>query len=169
MSNNNPKVNINYKKVATKIQSSKPLKTSVNYLRILSRYQIRSLFANINSIRNKFGDLDKIMEINIGILCVAEVILEKSFPRNQFFLSNSFIIPLGLDITDTRGKLLNHMYLQEGFEKVFDSKIPSNIQMIAFKKNIQEESCIIIINITIDLFIFDKEYTNVCLCQAKTK
>ena len=146
MSNNNPKVNINYKKVATKIQSSKPLKTSVNYLRILSRYQIRSLFANINSIRNKFGDLDKIMD-----------------------LSNSFIIPLGLDITDTRGKLLNHMYLQEGFEKVFDCKIPSNIQMIAFKKNIQEESCIIIINITIDLFIFDKEYTNVCLCQAKTK
>ena len=109
------------------------------------------------------------MEINIGILCVAEVILEKSFPNNQLFLSNSFIIPLGLDITDTRGKLLNHMYLQEGFEKVFDCKIPSNIQMIAFKKNIQEESCIIIINITIYLFIVDKEYTNVCLCHAETK
>ena len=32
----------------------------------------KNLFANIDSIRNKFGDLDKIMEINIAILYVAE-------------------------------------------------------------------------------------------------
>ena len=41
-------------------------------------------YLNINSIMNKFGDLDKIVDRNIDILCIAETKLDKSFPNNQF-------------------------------------------------------------------------------------
>ena len=42
-------------------------------------------YLNINSSRNKFGDLDKIADgRNIDILCIAETKLDESFPNNQF-------------------------------------------------------------------------------------
>ena len=41
------------------------------------------LYLNINSIRNAFGDLDKIVDGNIDILCIAEG-KKESFPNNQF-------------------------------------------------------------------------------------
>ena len=37
-------------------------------------------YLNINSIRNKFGDLDKIVDGNIDILCIAETKLDNIFP-----------------------------------------------------------------------------------------
>ena len=37
-----------------------------------------------NSIRNKFGDLNKMVDENIDILCIAETKLDKPFPNNQF-------------------------------------------------------------------------------------
>ena len=39
---------------------------------------------NINSIRNRVGDLDKIVDGNIDILCIAETKSDESFPNNQF-------------------------------------------------------------------------------------
>ena len=38
----------------------------------------------INSIRNKFGDLDEMVDWNIDSLCVEETELDESFPNNQF-------------------------------------------------------------------------------------
>ena len=40
-------------------------------------------YLNINSIRNKFGDLNKIVDGNIDILCKAETKLDKSFLNNH--------------------------------------------------------------------------------------
>ena len=37
-----------------------------------------------NSIRNKFGDLNKMVDENIDILCIAETKLDESFPNNRF-------------------------------------------------------------------------------------
>ena len=59
-------------------------------------------YLNINSIRNKFGDLDKIVDGNINILCIAETKLDKSFPNNQFVLVG-YYLPSRLDITDNKG------------------------------------------------------------------
>ena len=39
-------------------------------------------YLNINSIRNKFGHLDKIVDWNIDILCRAGTKLDESFPNN---------------------------------------------------------------------------------------
>ena len=41
-------------------------------------------YLNINSIRNKSGDLDKMVDGNIDILCIAETKLDESFPNNRF-------------------------------------------------------------------------------------
>ena len=41
-------------------------------------------YLGINSIRNKFGDLDKIVDGNVDILCKAEREKNESFPNNQF-------------------------------------------------------------------------------------
>ena len=41
-------------------------------------------YLNINSIRNKFGDLDKTVDGNIDTLCIAKTKLEESFPNNRF-------------------------------------------------------------------------------------
>ena len=39
---------------------------------------------NINSIRNRVGDLDKIVDGKINILCIAETKSDESFPNYQF-------------------------------------------------------------------------------------
>ena len=39
---------------------------------------------NINSIRHRVGDLDKIVDGNIDMLCIAETKSVESFPNNQF-------------------------------------------------------------------------------------
>ena len=41
-------------------------------------------YLNINSISNWVGDLDKTVDGNIDILCIAETKLDESFPNNQF-------------------------------------------------------------------------------------
>ena len=43
-----------------------------------------SPYLNINSIRNMFGELDKIVDGNNNILYIAETKLDKSFSNNQF-------------------------------------------------------------------------------------
>ena len=49
-------------------------------------------YLNINSIRNRFGDLDKMVDGNIDILCIAETKLDESFPKNRFvYQYNQFI------------------------------------------------------------------------------
>ena len=49
-------------------------------------------YLNIISIRNKSGDLDKIVDGNIDILCTAETRLDESFPNNWFVCQyNQFI------------------------------------------------------------------------------
>ena len=41
-------------------------------------------YLNITSIRNKLGYLNKIVDENIDILCIAETKLNESVPNNQF-------------------------------------------------------------------------------------
>ena len=52
-------------------------------------------YLSINSIRNKVGDLDKIIDGNIDILCIVETNLDESFPNNQFVYQHSQSIYTG--------------------------------------------------------------------------
>ena len=48
-----------------------------------------------NSIRNKFGDLYKMVDENIDILCIADTKLDESFPNNQFLYQHNLSICTG--------------------------------------------------------------------------
>ena len=49
----------------------------------------------INSIRNKFRDLDEIVDGNIDIFCISETKLDESFPNNQFVYQYNQSIYIG--------------------------------------------------------------------------
>ena len=71
-------------------------------LRHLHLNKVIFLYLSINSIRNKFGDLDKIVDRNFDILCIAETKLGESSPNNQFILVGCYL-PYRLYITDKKG------------------------------------------------------------------
>ena len=100
------------------------------------------MYLNINSIRNKFGDLDKIVDGNIGILCIAETKLDESFPNNQFVLVG-YHSPCRLDITDKKGGLMVFVKSHIPSRRLNDFKIPSNIQIIPFEINLRKEKWLV--------------------------
>ena len=60
------------------------IKVTLKQLRHSHLNYVISSYLNINSIRNKFGDLDKTVDGNVDILCIAERKKNESFPSNQF-------------------------------------------------------------------------------------
>ena len=81
--------------------TSQEYKENINV--ILKRLQHSHLnkiilsYLNINSIRNKPGDLDKMVDGNIDILCIAETNLDESFPNNWFVYQHNQYNPYLLD------------------------------------------------------------------------
>ena len=68
------------------------IKVTLKRLRHSHLYYVISSYLNINSIRNKFGDLDKTVDGNVDILCITEREKNESFPCNQFvYLYNQSI------------------------------------------------------------------------------
>ena len=65
---------------------------------------------NINSLRNKFEDLQSIINKNLDIILLSEIKLDDSFPSAQFMLKN-FGIPYRLDRHSNCGGLL--LYVRE--------------------------------------------------------
>ena len=88
-------------------------------------------YLNINSIRNKFGDLNKIVDGNINILCITETKLDESFP--QFILH----------ITDKKDGLMVFVNSHIPSRRLSDVKIPSNTQIIPFEINIRKEKWLV--------------------------
>ena len=60
------------------------IKVTLKRLRHSHLNYVISSYLNINSIRNKFGDLDKTVEGNVDISCIAEREKNESFPCNQY-------------------------------------------------------------------------------------
>ena len=52
-------------------------------------------YLNIISIRNKLGNLDKMIDGHIDILCIAETKLDKSFPNHRFVYQYNHLIYTG--------------------------------------------------------------------------
>lgn len=85
----------------------------------LSKYEERTLqdlknkypdnlifsYLNINSVRNKFKDLEVFLNGSVDVLTIAETKLDDSFPTQQFLMSG-FKRPFRLDNTDKSGGLL---------------------------------------------------------------
>ena len=78
-----------------------------------------------------FINLDKIVDGNIDILCIAETKLDESFPNNQFVLVG-YHLWYRLDITNKKGTLIVFVKSHIPSRRLSDFKIPSNIQIIPF-------------------------------------
>ena len=68
-------------------------------------------YININSIRNKFGELKLLLQDFLDILIIAETKLDPSFPVAQFLIKG-YSRPFRLDISCHSGGLL--LYKKEG-------------------------------------------------------
>ena len=66
-------------------------------LRIHNHSNIILSYLNVNSIRNKFDDLELMVNENLDILCIAETKIDQSFPTTQFLLPG-YHKPYRLDI-----------------------------------------------------------------------
>ena len=85
-----------------------------------------------------FGDLDKIVDGNIDILCIAETKLDERFPHNQFvYQYNQSNILSG--IAENKGCLMEFVKSHRTSRSLNDFKIPSNIQIIPFEINLRNE------------------------------
>ena len=100
------------------------------------------LYLSINSIRNNFGDLVKIVDRNFDILCIAETKLGESFPNNQFILVGCYL-PYRLYITYKKGGLMVFVKSHTPSRRLNDFKIPSNIQIIPFEINLRKEKWLV--------------------------
>ena len=95
-------------------------------------------YININSIRNKFKNLCDIVGNNVDVLSITETKLGSSFPNAQFLLPG-FQQPLKLDINHRSGGLLVYIKASLPLKILLKFKLPINIQIIPFEKNIRKE------------------------------
>ena len=89
-----------------------------------------------------FGDLDKIVDGNIDILCIAETKLDDSFPNNQFILVG-YHLSYRPNITDKIGCLMVFIRSHIPSRKLNDFKIPPDIQIIPFEINLRKEKWLV--------------------------
>ena len=70
-------------------------------------------YLNINSIRNKFDDLQELIKGNIDVVMITETKIDASFTKAQFLFDN-YDQPFRLDINSKSGGILvfvNHRFL----------------------------------------------------------
>ena len=98
-------------------------------------------YININSIRNKFLDIECLLKDKVDILTIAESKLDKSFPEKQFMLSG-YKKPLRFDDTSRSGGLL--VYINENIPSRHLNlhSFQGDIQIIVFEINLRKQKWI---------------------------
>ena len=117
---------------------------SVSHLRNLRLKNAGNLifsYLNINSTRNKFENLCKLVTGNVDILCIAETKLDSSFPRRPGFHK-----PLRMDVSSRRGGLLVYIRSSLPSKMLTKSKLLSYIQIIPFELNPRKDFLSVFIN-----------------------
>ena len=93
-----------------------------------SKYSKNIIFShlNINSIRNKFENLEEVVSNQVNILVIAETKIDKSLSTAQFIIEG-FHKPLKLDISDKSGDLLVYVKSYLISRQLTKFEIPSDI------------------------------------------
>ena len=104
------------------------IKVTLKRLRHSHLNYVIYFYLNINSIRNKFGDLAKTVDGNADILCIAVI--------SSYI---NIISPYILDITENKGGMMVFLKSHIPSRRLNDFKIPSNIQIIPLEINLRKE------------------------------
>ena len=112
------------------------IKVTLKRLRHSHLNYVIYFYLNINSIRNKFGDLAKTVDGNADILCIAVI--------SSYI---NIISPYILDITENKGGMMVFLKSHIPSRRLNDFKIPSNIQIIPLEINLRKEKMVSYINL----------------------
>ena len=112
------------------------IKVTLKRLRHSHLNYVIYFYLNINSIRNKFGDLAKTVDGNADILCIAVI--------SSYI---NMISPYILDITENKGGMMVFLKSHIPSRRLNDFKIPSNIQIIPLEINLRKEKMVSCINL----------------------
>ena len=99
-------------------------------------------YLNINSVRNKFTDLQTIINGNVDIVSIAETKLDASFPSAQFTLER-YHTPYRLDINKSGGILV---YVKSSIPShcLCYEELLISMQAIPFEINLTKEKWLVI-------------------------
>ena len=93
-------------------------------------------------MRNKFTDLQTIINGNVDIVSVAETKLDASFPSSQFTLEG-YHIPYRLDINNKSGGLFVYVKLSIPSRCLSFEELCISIQAIPFEINLRKEKWLV--------------------------
>ena len=80
----------------------------LNTLRNENPSNINFCYLNINSVRNKFSDLQEVINGNVDIISIAETKIDASLPSAQFVL-DGYHLPYRMDVTERKWGILTYV------------------------------------------------------------
>ena len=126
-----------YKKISQ--DSTQELKD----LRIEDLAHPKFAYSNINSIRNKFNNLQEFIKGSIDVVMIAETRTDASFTTVQFLLEN-YHQPFRLDINSKSGGILVYVKSTVPSGKLKCDILLKSIQSIPFELNLIKEKWLVI-------------------------
>ena len=100
-------------------------------------------YLNINSARNKFTDLQTIINGNVDIVSIAETKLDASFPSAQFTLEGYYTL-YHLDIDNKSSGILVYVKSSITSRCLCYEELRISIHAIPFEINLRKEKCLVI-------------------------
>ena len=87
------------------LRDDNDIRQILNTLRNKNSSNIKFCYLNINSMRNKFSDLQEVFNGNFDIVSIAETKIDAFFPSAQFVL-DGYHQPYCMDVTEQKGGIL---------------------------------------------------------------
>ena len=87
------------------LRNDNDIRQILNTLRNKNSSNIKFCYLNINSMRNKFSDLQEVFNGNVDIVSIAETKIDAFFPSAQFVL-DGYHQPYCIDVTEQKGGIL---------------------------------------------------------------
>lgn len=100
-------------------------------------------YININSIRNKLGDLCSIVGNNIDVLCIAETKLDLSFPTAKFMI-DGYKKPYRHDVSDSSGGLLTYVNKNIPSRPLTSFKLPDDMEVLVIELNLRKQKWLVL-------------------------
>ena len=100
-------------------------------------------YLNINSVRNKFTDLQEIINGNVDVISIAEAKTDASFPSAQF-LFEGYHSPYRLDVSNRSGGILVYVKSSIPSRRLSCENLFDSIHAVPFESNLRKEEWLVI-------------------------
>ena len=94
-------------------------------------------------MRNKFSDLQEVINGNVDIISIAETKIDASLPSAQFVL-DGYHLPYSMDVTERKGGILVYVKPSIPFRRLTCGNLCDSIQAIPFEINLRKEKWLVI-------------------------